>query len=137
MTKKIIYLVSLIPLAVITWFLIVGTMNTIRMINADSNEPENLPPYNEDELEIFYEVSKNYCSIEEIEDYKKGICEPDGAESGGCCMSREYQVFLMSRGGGLDVVMIVPIVIFGLLDLVVIPLILIYVYRRGKTLFFS
>ena len=130
MIKKIIYLVSLIPLAVITWFLIVGSIRTISILNAP-------PASDKDALESFYEVSKNYCSIEEIEDYKKGICEPDGAESGGCCMSREYQVFLMSRGGALDVVMIVPIVIFGLLDLIVIPLILIYIYRRGKALFFS
>ena len=130
MKKKIIFLLTLIPLAVITWFLIVGSIRTISILNAP-------PASDEDALESFYEVSKNYCSIKEIEDYKKGICEPDGAESGGCCMSREYQVFLMSQGGGLDAVMIVPIVIFGLLDLVVIPLILIYVYRRGKTLFFS
>ena len=130
MSKKIIFLLSLIPLAVITWFLIVGTMNTIRMINAPSASYE-------DALENFYEVSQRYCSIEEIEDYKKGICEPDGSESGGCCMSREYQVFSMSQGGALDFVLFIPLLFFGLLDLVVIPLILRYVYRRGRTLFFS
>ena len=45
----------------------------------------------------------------EIEDYKKGICEPDGAEAGGCCMSREYQVFSMSQGGALDFVLFIPL----------------------------
>ena len=130
MGKKIIFLLSLIPLAVITWFLIVGTMNTIRMINTPSVS-------NEDALENFYEVSERYCSIEEIEDYKKGICEPDGSESGGCCMSREYQVFLMSQGGDLDFLLFIPLLFFGLLDVVLIPLILRYVYRRAKALFFS
>ena len=130
MNKKIIFLLSIIPLAVITWFLIVGTMNTIRTINAPSASYE-------DALENFYEVSKRYCSIEEIEDYKKGICEPDGSEAGGCCMSREYQVFSMSQGGALDFVLFIPLLFFGLLDVIVIPFILIYVYRRGRTLFLS
>ena len=91
----------------------------------------------EDALENFYEVSKRYCSIEEIEDYKKDICEPDGSEAGGCCMSREYQVFSMSQRGALDFVLFIPLLFFGLLDVIVIPLILIYVYRRGRTLFSS
>tara|TARA_B100000809_G_C14700960_1_gene374116 strand:- start:122 stop:514 length:393 start_codon:yes stop_codon:yes gene_type:complete len=130
MSKKIIYLVALIPLLYISWLLV--------FLNFQSINHYINPPTEEEELEDFYKTSGDYCSVQEIEDWKNGICEPDerGKEDAECCMSREYKTFVMYKGGALDWVMLIRAGILFILAITLIPLIFRYIYRRGKELFF-